>query len=341
MRAHTPEPAPDAEDSVSSAPASSLVDANIPPVSAKGNIADEMFLRQFSRQVQKRVGKAEPVKARPTSARPEARGSEPRQLGTLGSLDAELKRLTSTLEQSPAPVPPPALRIITPGATTPPPAPSIPLPPTGAILLLPDEQVAVFQHDTQSNGGNLDSVLLLNPNGSLRPEGLSILEEGQWEQIGQIPPDHLPALRSKLMWNRHHIVFHLAKFTDARFVPHIKTGAPKPAPQPVQPSTTESTRHANWPNPSPEEIAEESTPISAESALVRGQVLSIEFTPGRSWEAVYWCEDAQGTVVAHNTNRHWSLMHLDLTRFQDSLVLSKQLEPAEIAAIESELLETA
>jgi hypothetical protein len=79
-------------------------------------------------------------------------------------------------------------------------------------------------------------------------------------------------------------------------------------------------------------------PTTDASTPVRGQQISIEFTPGRSWDAIYWCEDNEGTVVAHNTNLHWSLMHFDLGRFQSSLALGQVLTPEEIAAIETDLV---
>jgi len=36
----------------------------------------------------------------------------------------------------------------------------------------------------------------------------------------------------------------------------------------------------------------------------------------KTWEAVYWTKDEIDYVVAHNTNGHWQLIHLDLKRFK-------------------------
>ena len=55
------------------------------------------------------------------------------------------------------------------------------------------------------------------------------------------------------------------------------------------------------------------------------------------WESVYWTTDEIGPIVAHNTNRDWSLMHLSLARFKDSLEYGELLAPEKLSEIEQSL----
>lgn len=73
-------------------------------------------------------------------------------------------------------------------------------------------------------------------------------------------------------------------------------------------------------------------------SMRRGAKFSIQFGAKR-WHAVYWGEDIEGTVVAHNTSGDWSLMHLDLGKFADSLSLTGQMDNRELREMERDILQ--
>jgi hypothetical protein len=54
---------------------------------------------------------------------------------------------------------------------------------------------------------------------------------------------------------------------------------------------------------------------------------------GRIWESVYWTSDEIGPIVAHDTNREWALMHLDLSRFGDAIEYGELLNATRLAEI--------
>lgn len=79
-------------------------------------------------------------------------------------------------------------------------------------------------------------------------------------------------------------------------------------------------------------------PTPPKTLLERGRVLRISVGPGKVWEAVYWTSDEMGPIVAHNTNREWSLMHLDLSRFKDALEYGELLSEEKLDEIEQSLI---
>jgi hypothetical protein len=74
------------------------------------------------------------------------------------------------------------------------------------------------------------------------------------------------------------------------------------------------------PEPEPEPLLPPPPPVPAvpRDPLERGRVIKIN-VGGRMWESVYWTSDEIGPIVAHDTNRQWALMHLDLSRFRDAI----------------------
>jgi hypothetical protein len=55
------------------------------------------------------------------------------------------------------------------------------------------------------------------------------------------------------------------------------------------------------------------------------------------WEAVYWTSDELGPILAHDTNREWSLIHMDLSRFKDAIEYGELLSEEELEEIEQSL----
>ena len=213
------------------------------------------------------------------------------------------------------------------------------LPQAGDILRLGTGEIVIFHRDVASR--NYQVALVLNPDGTLSPEGVYLSEAHDYEKIGLMPADHLDHLLKTLTWDRDYIVFHLDSINYAHLVIHpmVKTDRPAPPPQP-------GTRPAEWPAPPQEAPVEPRTPLKQEDPpreapprgkLQRGQHFRIAFSKGKEWEAVFWCEDEQGPVVAHKTQGVWSLMHLDLKRFKDSIVLLSTLSEDEQIEIEKAL----
>jgi hypothetical protein len=64
-------------------------------------------------------------------------------------------------------------------------------------------------------------------------------------------------------------------------------------------------------------------PPRGKMRIRRGQRLTLKFG-NRNWEAVYWGKDKKGSVVAHMTHGHWTLMHLDLNRFKETMIVDSE-----------------
>ena len=107
----------------------------------------------------------------------------------------------------------------------------------------------------------------------------------------------------------------------------------RPPPPPPRPVTASSQTHVGH--------SAGSGPVSGGRAerngVTRGRRVLIHFGPGKAWEAVYWGQDDQGAVVAHRTHNRWSLMHLDLARFRDTMEVGEELDAEEIADVERDL----
>jgi hypothetical protein len=216
------------------------------------------------------------------------------------------------------------------------PAPRGGLPEPGAILRLGTGEVAIYHRDVPNK--NYQVVLVLNPDGTLSPEGVALSEGPKFDRIGLVPNEQLEFLLRTLTWNRDHIVFHLDSFTYAHLIIHptARVSQPAPAPQP------QISRSAEWPSPSQEAPTESRAPVAKAAEpprgkMQRGQRFRISFSKDKEWEAVFWCEDEQGPVVAHKTQGVWSLMHLDLGRFKDTVALLNMLTEPEQVEIEKAL----
>ena len=58
---------------------------------------------------------------------------------------------------------------------------------------------------------------------------------------------------------------------------------------------------------------------------------------GRGWDSVYWGRDKKGTVVAHRTQGHWTLMHLDLNVYKGSMTVEPEPQQYLIDEITADL----
>ncbi|MBN1868369.1 hypothetical protein JW916_13870 [Candidatus Sumerlaeota bacterium] len=258
-------------------------------------------------------------------------------------------------------------------ATEPAPVSSGDLPPEGAILHLASGENLVFCRDVPNKTYQL--VAVLNPDGSVHAEGV-YLHAYEYRRIGMLAPDQLQEIREQRRWQRDLIVFHLDEVRDASLIPVPGGAGPAPERPPgskvASQSTTETRPFRAEPAESepdvyddlveslkeesvesPQDVGVESSPeeeeegdirgassfgrlVRARKDLTRGRRFSIKFG-NRGWEAVYWGEDEQGSVVAHNTNGQWSLMHLDLSRFRDSFALLGEISDKERTDLEKAL----
>ena len=209
----------------------------------------------------------------------------------------------------------------------------------GSILRLNRNTYGVYDRPVPEKGYHL--VHVLNPHGSTKTQGIA-LEGHQVEEIGELPAKWFHNLQQSGQWNRDLIMFHCYRYEDAATIP--VDNRPQAAPQQAQPlATPPRVQPAAAPREQPAARTQEApvppTPPSAsESPLKRGNHLTVKFG-SKAWDAIYWGHDDQGHVVAHKPNGHWSLMHLDLERFQNTgLVVNANVDPILVRAIEESLL---
>lgn len=198
----------------------------------------------------------------------------------------------------------------------------------GAILNFDDGSLAIFKDAV--SGKDYALFYFLEPNFGLSPRGI-FLEQYEYRCIGQMPLHLFEEMKSTNRWNRDVVVFHLYEWEFVQLIPQsgavVSSQVGRPATEPG------ITRPAAAPARVPD--SQDARKILPE----RGQILKINVA-GRVWEAVYWAKDEMGHVVAHSTNKNWALMHLDLTRFADSMELGELKSPAEIEEIQRHLMTT-
>lgn len=222
----------------------------------------------------------------------------------------------------------------------------------GAILVLNQRTLAIYDRAVPQK--EYDLLYILFPNGSVKRKSVA-LKDYEVQEIGSLPPKWHKRLHNGMQWSRDLIVFHCYRFEDVAKLP-VNNGSlaktpPEPASAPASPAggTTDASV-ADAPEPeaeSPEDPQETSPPepqptaapkTPSKETLHRGQRIRIQFGD-HAWDAIYWGEDKQGTVVAHKTYETWSLMHLDLSRFQDELVIDPEIDQNLVEEIHRTLYE--
>ncbi|MFP4379613.1 MAG: hypothetical protein ACLFUS_03840 [Candidatus Sumerlaeia bacterium] len=206
------------------------------------------------------------------------------------------------------------------------------LPQEGALLRLSSGSIAVFHRDVPSKSYQV--VLVLQPDGSLSPEGVNLLNSHEYTKIGQIPSQEISQMLNTLNWDRDHVIFHL---DDYRFVKMVPQQTAQQEQTGQRDSTPSPTRDADWPAPKEQPAPERENGDRIERNMVRGRRFRIIQAGGQEWEAVYWCEDEAGTVVAHKTQNQWSLMHLDMRRFEKNIIFLGDLSESEMIEVEKSL----
>ena len=182
--------------------------------------------------------------------------------------------------------------------------------PVGTILRFEDHSLGVFK-DAKTEK-DYEVVYLLLADGSVRPQGMA-LESYDVKVLGKLPPEFVHRLQRRLSWSRDEIVYHLEHFDYCEMVPEPDPDAEVPDEEPAE-GTQGSNGH-----------------------LARGRMLTLSFGPGQAWDAIYWGEDDLGPLVAHRTAENWALMHLDLSRFSDTMQVGEMAEASLLAEIEGDL----
>jgi hypothetical protein len=230
----------------------------------------------------------------------------------------------------------------------------------GTVMRFDDGSVAIYKDAV--SGKDYALFYFLEPDGRMAARGI-FLEQYEKERIGMIPGNLFSEMIQSGTWEREAIVYYLDSFENATYIPKIQrsgsqaptvaperrreyreTRRPRPEPPPAQ-------RPTRPPEPEPEtelEVEREAEPETvvppsravpkppARDPLERGRVVRINVA-GRIWECVYWTRDEIGPIVAHVTNVDWTLMHLDLKRFGDSIQYGELLDGARLAEIEASL----
>lgn len=188
----------------------------------------------------------------------------------------------------------------------------------GTIVTLEDETVGIFEKEIPDK--EYDILLIVKPDGTLEPKGVSLYAY-QWRQIGSIPPDLLAQMIRRMRWERDALIYHLDRYEYAHLIPNQKASPRKSEQVPPETRTSRANTLVEPP---------------VEPTLQRGRVISIE-AGNKTWNAVYWGSNNMGAIVAHNTHKTWSLMHLDLKRFEGLLKYGDLLDAETIRKIEADL----
>lgn len=183
----------------------------------------------------------------------------------------------------------------------------------GVILYFEDATIGVYKGRVK--GKDYDLVYILQPDGRVQPQGVA-LQSYDTRPIGRLAPTYLDQLTARQRWERDLVIFHLLDFEDRALVPVVTaTPSSEAVPLPVIPKG----------------------PTGDAGPMTRGRRLTIAFSPQQKWDCVYWGTDELGTVVAHHTHDRWSLMHLDLRRFGNSIQTGNMLGPEELRQVELEV----
>jgi hypothetical protein len=179
----------------------------------------------------------------------------------------------------------------------------------GTIIRLEDGSVSIYKGPIPGKEYHL--IYHLRHDGNISPEGI-YLYAYRSEPLGRINEDLWEEMLRSMRWERDRIIEHLSSQEKMRLIPLLSPKVIK------------------------KEVAE---PLRKRNPLERGRRLRIGFGD-HIWDAVYWGSDELGQIVAHNTNKTWTLMHLNLGRFGDSLEYGELLTPEELKDINVSLSET-
>ncbi len=200
--------------------------------------------------------------------------------------------------------------------------------PSGTILSLDDEELVIYRRPV--SGQPLDMVYSLLFDGTVKIEAVE-LGKHRLEDLGRLSESAEKIIQGKLRWNRALIAPGFKNREDAERIPDPGgTINQTPIPTSTPPPTATPTPRRDGPQAPGmtrgESVARATPTPGSDIKIRRGQKIKLKFGD-KTWEAVYWGRDQKGPVVAHNTHRHWSLMHLDLQRFKESMIADAEPDP--------------
>jgi hypothetical protein len=217
-------------------------------------------------------------------------------------------------------------------ATTPPPADDLQM---GTIMCFDDGSIAIYKDAV--SGKDYALFYFLEPDGTIAPRGI-FLEQYDKMRIGQLPREVFADIIAQGRWDRDVLVFHLNSYEHIAKVRALENRTPLRdmsyhAPQPTPPAAPARNRAPETaPTPAPVQTHRR----EIRDTLERGRILRIRIG-GHVWEAVYWTTDEIGAIVAHDTNKEWALMHLDLNRFKDAIEYGELLSWERLQELERTL----
>ncbi|MCX8036507.1 MAG: hypothetical protein N3D11_05520 [Candidatus Sumerlaeia bacterium] len=178
--------------------------------------------------------------------------------------------------------------------------------PDGTLVRWNGGELGIYRQHVESKG--YDLIYVAEADGRLQPKGVC-LAPYQPHRVGMLSQGILQWMESTMRWDRDALLYHLDNPAEANTLRVLS--------QPSQPQsgggTTEATANGRW---------------------VRGRTFTIKVGKHK-WRGVFWGKDALGTIVAHNTNRVWSLIHMDLKRYGDGIEYGEVLSAREIEKIEA------
>jgi len=182
--------------------------------------------------------------------------------------------------------------------------------PDGTLFLWDGDRLGIYRDHLEQKG--YDLIYVVESGGRLQPKGVCLAPYDP-QRVGMLSNGILKWMEGTMRWDRDALVYHFDNPKDVNKVSVL--------------AQAESAKQPNGPS-------EESVETVTNGRLVRGRTFTIHVGK-HQWHGVYWGRDSLGTVVAHNTNRVWSLMHLDLKRFGTGVEFGDLLPDAMILEIEA------
>jgi hypothetical protein len=200
---------------------------------------------------------------------------------------------------------------------------------SGAILRLDDGSIAIFKEPV--SGKDYALLYFLQPDTTVVARGV-FLQEYEVQRIGHLPEILMAEVIGTGRWDRDAVIYHLEKFDFAKCVRQVALHQEGRVPSSSRTERSSGDSSVDVRQSS----AEDTNPPTVKNMLQRGRVLRIN-VGGKIWESVYWTKDEIGQIVAHDTNKEWALMHLDLSRFKDCIEYGDLLTGARLQEIERSL----
>lgn len=223
--------------------------------------------------------------------------------------------------------------------------------PKGTILCIDDEEIVVYRRPVA--GKSYDMAYTLLADGSVKIDAVD-LNTRQVVELGELSAEDLKRLQSEMRWSRDLVARNCRDREDMDRIPEpdveagTETSQEPPRSSPAMGGRT--TVHENPEAQSDDSVVnnvfrnesasrvvdEEEAPPQPKLRIRRGQCVSIKMG-ARSWDSIYWGRDKKGSVVAHKTHGHWTLMHLDLNLYKDTMEVMPEADKGLIEEITADL----